>query len=607
MKKKGLSLWIIILIVILILGAGAAGGYLYFYTDLFKKPQELFWKYLSQEKELLKIFENEYDAQQTEAWKNSSYVSSGSLTTLIQKGTEKKNINVTTATRHDNTTGRTYAEANLKNGQDSILTFSYINSGNVYAIKCEDILKYYIGIRNENLNELINKLSDGITLPEGLLGEKIEIKNEKIITAEEQQQLLNTYLNIVKQNISEENYSKSKSNNVNTYTLKLEMDNIKQILSNCLENAKTDTTILNTIKESNLLTETDFAQLISILKESINNNNSNIQTVITVYEKDGNTIKTDIIISVKDELGATLQYVVTINNISTQQELKAEVLLGKTDKTDATSENMISSTKIEVSKIIEESTITNKYKIMPNVSKQNETYSIESKIGKLVNGSATNTFITTINDENSTIKATYNKNINKVEQVEEIMELKNNNTIIINNYSKEQLKPFIEKNVLSKRDKITNKINQVVTESEPTNIYMASIISLVGVNGQERLKEIILTLGETVCKYIYATVNSIGESQVNAIDETAVKTFNGQFDAYIDRSISSANTKTLLKIIENSNNSNANDILKQVTVNKTKEDIETGKTYKVTANYNTNGFINEIIITEELTNVVPQV
>ena len=607
MKKKGLSLWIIILIVILILGAGAAGGYLYFYTDLFKKPQELFWKYLSQEKELLKIFENEYDAQQTEAWKNSSYVSSGSLTTLIQKGTEKKNINVTTATRHDNTTGRTYAEANLKNGQDSILTFSYINSGNVYAIKCEDILKYYIGIRNENLNELINKLSDGITLPEGLLGEKIEIKNEKIITAEEQQQLLNTYLNIVKQNISEENYSKSKSNNVNTYTLKLEMDNIKQILSNCLENAKTDTTILNTIKESNLLTETDFAQLISILKESINNNNSNIQTVITVYEKDGNTIKTDIIISVKDELGATLQYVVTINNISTQQELKAEVLLGKTDKTDATSENMISSTKIEVSKIIEESTITNKYKIMPNVSKQNETYSIESKIGKLVNGSATNTFITTINDENSTIKATYNKNINKVEQVEEIMELKNNNTIIINNYSKEQLKPFVEKNVLSKKDKITNKINQVVTESEPTNIYMASIISLVGVNGQERLKEIILTLGETVCKYIYATVNSIGESQVNAIDETTVKTFNGQFDAYIDRSISSANTKTLLKIIENSNKSNANDILKQVTVNKTKEDIETGKTYKVTANYNTNGFINEIIITEELTNVVPQV
>ena len=607
MKKKGLSLWIIILIVILILGAGAAGGYLYFYTDLFKKPQELFWKYLSQEKELLKIFENEYDAQQTEAWKNSSYVSSGSLTTLIQKGTEKKNINVTTATRHDNTTGRTYAEANLKNGQDSILTFSYINSGNVYAIKCEDILKYYIGIRNENLNELINKLSDGITLPEGLLGEKIEIKNEKIITAEEQQQLLNTYLNIVKQNISEENYSKSKSNNVNTYTLKLEMDNIKQILSNCLENAKTDTTILNTIKESNLLTETDFAQLISILKESINNNNSNIQTVITVYEKDGNTIKTDIIISLKDELGATLQYVVTINNISTQQELKAEVLLGKTDKTDATSENMISSTKIEVSKIIEESAITNKYEIMPNVSKQNETYSIESKIGKLVNGSATNTFITTINDENSTIKATYNKNINKVEQVEEIMELKNNNTIIINNYSKEQLKPFIEKNVLSKRDKITNKINQVVTESEPTNIYMASIISLVGVNGQERLKEIILTLGETVCKYIYATVNSIGESQVNAIDKTTVKTFNGQFDAYIDRSISSANTKTLLKIIENSNKSNANDILKQVTVNKTKEDIETGKTYKVTANYNTNGFINEIIITEELTNVVPQV
>ena len=41
MKKKSIGLWVVI-ITVLILGLGAAGGYLYFFTDMLKKPQELF-------------------------------------------------------------------------------------------------------------------------------------------------------------------------------------------------------------------------------------------------------------------------------------------------------------------------------------------------------------------------------------------------------------------------------------------------------------------------------------------------------------------------------------------------------------------------------------
>ena len=60
------------------------------------------------------LFENEYDKEQSTTFKNVSYVSSGSLTTILEKGTEIQNINVTTATRHDNATRRTYAEAKFK-------------------------------------------------------------------------------------------------------------------------------------------------------------------------------------------------------------------------------------------------------------------------------------------------------------------------------------------------------------------------------------------------------------------------------------------------------------------------------------------------------------
>ena len=74
---------------------------------------------------------------------------------------------------------------NLKNGQDNLLSFSYINSGNIYAIKCEDLLKYYIGIRNENLKKLASDLSGNNQL-EKIIPEKIEFSNEPLITEEEQ-------------------------------------------------------------------------------------------------------------------------------------------------------------------------------------------------------------------------------------------------------------------------------------------------------------------------------------------------------------------------------------------------------------------------------------
>lgn len=182
---------------------------IYTFYRYVKKPQELFWKYIAQQEAISQIFENEYDKEQSTTFKNVSYVSSGSLTTILEKGTEIQNINVTTATRHDNATRRTYAEANLKNGQDNLLSFSYINSGNIYAIKCEDLLKYYIGIRNENLKKLASDLSGNNQL-EKIIPEKIEFSNEPLITEEEQKQLINDFLNIVKQNIKQENYSKAK-------------------------------------------------------------------------------------------------------------------------------------------------------------------------------------------------------------------------------------------------------------------------------------------------------------------------------------------------------------------------------------------------------------
>lgn len=67
-------------------------------------------------------------------------------------------------------------------------------------------------------------------------------------------------------------------------------------------------------------------------------------------------------------------------------------------------------------------------------------------MGKLQNNNIDNLTVTTVTNENNLkISATYNKNIQIGTEVEKIMELKNSNAVIVNNYTVKQLQPFIEK------------------------------------------------------------------------------------------------------------------------------------------------------------------
>lgn len=83
---------------------------------------------------------------------------------------------------------------------------------------------------------------------------------------------------------------------------------------------------------------------------------------------------------------------------------------------------------------------------MPDVSRPTYEYSLTTKMGKLQNNNIDNLTVTTVTNENNLkISATYNKNIQIGTEVEKIMELKNSNAVIVNNYTVKQLQPFIEK------------------------------------------------------------------------------------------------------------------------------------------------------------------
>ena len=78
---------------------------------------------------LLKIIENDKFSNQAEYKKSNSYESAGNITFIKEQGEESsKQFNVVTTARHDKNTGRTYADATLKNGELDLFKASYINS-----------------------------------------------------------------------------------------------------------------------------------------------------------------------------------------------------------------------------------------------------------------------------------------------------------------------------------------------------------------------------------------------------------------------------------------------------------------------------------------------
>ena len=83
MKKK---LLIVIIPIIILLIIAITLLVLYFTTDLFKTPSELFWKYLAEAKDVTNILENDNLIEQN-TWKtNNTYTSDGDLSLIITQG-----------------------------------------------------------------------------------------------------------------------------------------------------------------------------------------------------------------------------------------------------------------------------------------------------------------------------------------------------------------------------------------------------------------------------------------------------------------------------------------------------------------------------------------
>jgi len=166
-NKKGLLITLIIIVIVLIL---AIGGFAYAYvaTDLLKSNEQLFGKYIGQTGEKLKNFQSAELGAYIEKTKQMPYESEGKLSVKVEMpnvGEEYldlvNGVNITFTGKADNKNKQVEQNIKLNYSDDVTFPVTYRQTGDIYGIISDILIKKYIAVENKDTEELFKKL--GIT------------------------------------------------------------------------------------------------------------------------------------------------------------------------------------------------------------------------------------------------------------------------------------------------------------------------------------------------------------------------------------------------------------------------------------------------------------
>lgn len=448
-KKKGIIIVIVIIILLIVIAVG--GVMLYLFTDLFKSNQTLFLKYIDQTIQGMKYETNDQTKDIIEAQKENPYQIKGTLN-FDYDGSENKQaeilkqIKVELETNANGQEEKTYTKASVLYQNQNLFNLEYANSNNIYALKSDEIVTAFIGVRNENLKVLAQKLGmqDNSNIPDSIT--PIDYEDLLNISEEEKQHISDTYLPVIVNNIEKSKYSKQSNipitkegveYNTTAYRLDLTSEDIANISVKLLETLKQDSITLNFIatKAKILNLPEEYTQVNNLTKQideqikKIEDSEKSPENgvSIVVYEEKGQTVLTEIIIknNVKFTLYASNtnqknSIYVMAENLSTSNDyntVEMQVTQTKTAKQ--------TNTEILVNKDNDKGL---------EIYLTNEGLSSDEKV--------TTTCEINYNDGNDKYIANYEQEINFNEE-NEIISLDNTNCAILNDYPTDQLSLLI--------------------------------------------------------------------------------------------------------------------------------------------------------------------
>ena len=625
MKKRYLIMLIIAIVLVLCIGAGFA--FVYFFTDTFKSNKTLFFKYISQNTQIMNFINDDDIKAYSDKQKQTPYTSEGTIKTNVtfpdsseaQIANALQNCNISFNGKVDNTNKyfRETIKANYSDSQS--LEFELYRNNDIFAAKINEVLYKYLGIDNNNLKDFYKKMN----IPEDVISalpNKIESNNisnsVNVYSKEDFSSIKDKYLKIITDNLTDDMFSKERFSEETIYSVNLNESQIKTILVKLLESLKDDEIIINKAKESLInnynLTEETINPYIDQYKEQIqkliDNLNNESSSIIEGQESTQSNNEFNITIKVHSQKRKLEKTEFIINDIGSLIVIKSD-----------------DGIKVQIMKDVNEIVSTYIQKIKsPNETKYELVFSLNNnQILDLTTGfSGLDTNSVHENSElsfdidlgNSSISDAKTKFVcsyQNTKTFEDIQkeEIQNSEIQLLNNAPSKEIVDRLLKNIELKLESINNtKLQNIGLDKNknPFIYYIPSILTICanyGVQNPSKMLEYSFPIGiASISSGILVFNNAKNEISNSQISEQEIIAFNKQFEVYSgkDKTSSEVNALYSMTIASNSLEKN-NNTSHLVTVNgkmptSVPNKLDKNKKYSIQLEYDKNGYINNIKI-----------
>ncbi len=559
MKSKKILIIVLIIVAILLLVLGG-GAFAYFKTDIFKTDEQLFYKYMGQVVEKIQNFESEKVSNYFQKLETTPYENNGKLTVNVTMPEEigvdlskVNNLNITFSGKTDKVNDIKEQNIQLNYTDDISFPLEYRKVGNMAGITSELIIKKYLAVDLDRLDDLLSKL--GITV-EGI--DELS-KLEERISTEEIKAELEKCKQVLLNNVKETNFSKIDDN---SFALTLNEQEILTIMQ----------AILGELKTSSLIPEENKNQIDALL-ENLDITNATTDTFIQIVVNKQGTVK----LIIEDAPEITIQTTpngLIINLVADEEKITIEM-------SKAENENKIMynvGAKIEsASESEEDSEVTGNINFSATYANLNASNASEQYKFSIL-------FENQEEDDIQEIGYDYTLDTTKtfVDTVE-VADLNSNTAVILNDCDAQYLQDLV-----------------TIIQSQFAKVYTNQMQSLGVTNGDNPL-----IYATPIGLYAMFTANMTNQMINNAqqiTTEQEIEAFNVVFTNY-QGAQTGVYTKALISRVIANNSSNPNKI---VTINGSSDEtaltnlisqIDVAKTYTIVCNINEiTGLVNSINI-----------
>ena len=586
-SSKKILIFVIIMIIVLAI-AGTSLVYLYLKTDFLKSNKVLFNKYIMQDIQNIQgiaqsnIYQTYKNVKSQNVYEsntdiNISYSQGGEISSPFNE--LKFNF------KNQKENEYNYRNAKILFQDENYLEVEGIKDSDLYGIRFPNEIKQYLSIRNTDDAQYL----ENIGINEEILVKIMQILDNnnllvnEIFTENETGTLVNTYFNIIKQNVENATYSSQKNvlitldNNTikaDSYTATLQPNQVQETINQLLNNIKNDEIILTKIQEFGFNKE-DFTTKIDEYLENLGIDKELPAVKITVYSKSGITLRTTIEYGVEK---------ITIENSSDNniQKLNIQRTVLNDDEQEEQS--------IEISKTQEN--LNENYNIKLNIIEGTKQKNIE--------------FNVQMQNSNNNIETI--ANIKYIEDITDI-EITLDNTVNTEITEKTQLDSTNNIILTDLDDASRGNVLNIVKTAIPERINSRTQELIEKLKIQEYIDKIFKKEEETPDQE--QPSEEVTDSEEETMSQIEINRFNAKFEFYTGNEVSSDNVKTLINIVKSHLNtveiSETGEIKLIIEkdkenveeTNKTLEQIEDGAKYKVLITYkDSNGIIDYITISE---------